>query len=245
MVMHEYFTVSREGVFDNYRIFTLFTSAISHIEPEHLLFNMLFFWFIADDVERVYGRLNFFVLYFFCGAVASLAFIITAQFPNEPALGASGAIMGVALVAAIFRSQSANLDLRLQHDSAEVACRHVDHHRFKSRTLRQPRPVEPRHDRARRASRRRAGWLRLLALRSARLPFTRPRTSRIHSTSSSASSAPRAKPARSNQKCPASCPANRSHNAKPPQAWPPVRRLAPEPEDRRSMQPPRSASTNC
>ena len=26
-VMHEYFTVSREAVFDNYRIFTLFTSA--------------------------------------------------------------------------------------------------------------------------------------------------------------------------------------------------------------------------
>lgn len=101
-VMNEYFTVSREGVFENWRIFTLFTSAISHIAPEHLFFNMFFFWFVADDVERVYGRLNFFVLYFFSGAIASLAFIITAQYPNESAIGASGAIMGIALVAAIF-----------------------------------------------------------------------------------------------------------------------------------------------
>jgi membrane associated rhomboid family serine protease len=101
-IMHEYFTVSREGVLDNYRIFTLFTSAISHVEPEHIFFNMLFFWFVADDVERVYGRLNFFVLYFFCAAVASLAFIVSAQYPSEAALGASGAVMGIALVAAIF-----------------------------------------------------------------------------------------------------------------------------------------------
>src|SRR5262249_52392601 len=98
--MAEYFRVSHKGVVDNYQIFTLFTSAISHRDPEHIFFNMLFFWFVADDVERVYGRLNFFVLYFFCGLVSSLTYIIAE--PMGVALGASGAIMGIAVVAAIF-----------------------------------------------------------------------------------------------------------------------------------------------
>jgi len=100
--MQEHFQVSRAAVFEHYRIYTLFTSAISHIEPEHLFFNMFFFWFVASDVERVYGRLNFFALYFFGGAVGSLVFIATAQNPNTPVIGASGAIMGIAVVAAIF-----------------------------------------------------------------------------------------------------------------------------------------------
>jgi len=108
-LMQSNFLVSAVGVFKQYHIHTLFTSAISHSDIQHILFNMLFFWLLADDVERIYGYRNFFVLYFFCGAVASLAHVgLTAwqaqgylQFA-PPALGASGAIMGLAVVAAIF-----------------------------------------------------------------------------------------------------------------------------------------------
>ena len=105
--MSENFTVSFDGVFHHYRIHTLITSALSHVELGHIFWNLLFFWFLADDVERVYGKLNFYWLYVFGAIAASLAHIgSTSMNANGlgsiPMLGASGAIMGIAVVAAIF-----------------------------------------------------------------------------------------------------------------------------------------------
>ena len=108
--MRDHFQASHSGVFENFYIHTLFTSTISHIEPGHLVFNMLFFWFLGRDVEQIYGFRNFFVLYAFTGVLASLTQIGLDALPLGPKrvpgdisfLGASGAIMGVAVVAAIF-----------------------------------------------------------------------------------------------------------------------------------------------
>src|SRR6185295_17625744 len=73
--MHANFTVDASGVLTEYRIHTLVTAAFSHISITHILFNMMFFWFLAEDVERIYGYRNFIWLYIFTGAFSSLAFI--------------------------------------------------------------------------------------------------------------------------------------------------------------------------
>ena len=106
--MNDHFTVSLDGVVNHFRIHTLITSAVSHQDLMHIIWNMLFFWFLADEVERVYGKLNFYWLYVFCGITASLAHIGSSAMEAQhgmaahPALGASGAIMGIAVVSAIF-----------------------------------------------------------------------------------------------------------------------------------------------
>ncbi|MCY3020184.1 MAG: rhomboid family intramembrane serine protease, partial [Planctomycetota bacterium] len=104
LFMHDNFTVSRTGVLRDLRIYTLLTSCISHEALGHIFFNMLFFWVLGDEVERIYGFRNFLWLYACCGIAASLAFVgvEAVQAQDSPMLGASGAIMGIAVVAAIF-----------------------------------------------------------------------------------------------------------------------------------------------
>ncbi len=108
-IMAQNFEVHPMGVLQEYRIHTLLTSAISHISFTHILFNMMFFYFLAEDVERIYGYRNLFWLYAFCGVCSSLAFVgLEAArtsgelFLGHAAVGASGAISGIAIVAAIF-----------------------------------------------------------------------------------------------------------------------------------------------
>ena len=106
--MNDHFTVTVDGILQHYRVHTLLTYAISHKEPIHLLMNILFFWFLCDEVERVYGKLNFFLLYAFCGGIGGLAHLAFSAYAvregasDIPMLGASGAILGVAVIAAIF-----------------------------------------------------------------------------------------------------------------------------------------------
>jgi len=102
------FTVSRAGVLSELRLHTLLTSCFSHVDLVHILFNMLFLWILAGDVERIYGFRNLFWLYAFTGIVSSLAYVGVEALRNSglrPALGASGAIMGIAVVAAVFDPQ--------------------------------------------------------------------------------------------------------------------------------------------
>ena len=68
---------------------------------------MLFFWFLGKDVEIFYGRRNLIALYVFAGVTAALAQcglnFLTGK--DIPMLGASGAVMGVAVVAAFIDPQ--------------------------------------------------------------------------------------------------------------------------------------------
>lgn len=103
-IMLDNFLVSPAGVLREYRIHTLFTSTISHRDLGHIFWNLLFFWGLGQDVERIYGYRNFLWLYVFCGVVASASQlgVEVLHHSGVPALGASGAVMGVALVAAFF-----------------------------------------------------------------------------------------------------------------------------------------------
>ncbi len=72
----------------------ILTSNYVHIGLVHILFNMWCLWNLGRLAERVLGRLNFVVLYTFCGVAASLASLW--WHPLSVGAGASGAIFGLA-----------------------------------------------------------------------------------------------------------------------------------------------------
>jgi membrane associated rhomboid family serine protease len=101
--MSVHFTCSPAGVLAGY-VHTLLTSTISQQDIWHIFFNMLFLWFLGRDVQQFYGSRNFAVLYCVSGIVASAAFVGVKLLMGEPyasVLGASGAVMGITVIAAI------------------------------------------------------------------------------------------------------------------------------------------------
>ena len=72
----------------------MLTSNYVHIGLIHILFNMWCLWNLGQLAERVLGRLNYVVLYTFCGLAGSLASLW--WHPLSVGAGASGAIFGLA-----------------------------------------------------------------------------------------------------------------------------------------------------
>ena len=72
-----------------------------HAGWSHLLGNMLFLFIFGNDIERVFGRLRYFIFYFAGGFAAMLMqagmtlLFSTAAAAHVPCLGASGAIAAV------------------------------------------------------------------------------------------------------------------------------------------------------
>jgi membrane associated rhomboid family serine protease len=75
----------------------------------HLLLNMLFLWMFGVDVERAWGRRKFYTYFFLTGIGAALINILVKSILDPrglgtstiPTIGASGAIYGILLAAAI------------------------------------------------------------------------------------------------------------------------------------------------
>jgi membrane associated rhomboid family serine protease len=84
-------------------LWTLLTSAISHTSLSHLAFNLWALWLFGRDVEDVVGARGFVHLYVAGAVMSSLGHVLysLATGSNVPALGASGAVMAVAVVAAL------------------------------------------------------------------------------------------------------------------------------------------------
>ncbi|MDF1838170.1 MAG: rhomboid family intramembrane serine protease [Planctomycetota bacterium] len=72
---------------------------------QHLLFNMLGLYFFGTMVERAVGAKRFAIAYFGAMFAGGLAHVITGWFGHGsiPALGASGAVLGVLLMAAVMQ----------------------------------------------------------------------------------------------------------------------------------------------
>ncbi len=77
------------GIFEPYQ---LVTHMFTHGGFTHILFNMFALWSFGTMLERVWGPKRFLIFYFICGLVAGLAQLFLS---DAPAVGASGAIMGV------------------------------------------------------------------------------------------------------------------------------------------------------
>lgn len=72
--------------------------------PMHLLFNMLFLWWFGRDLESMYGSREFLRFYLTAAVIASLCFLGLNLVLGRmnPMIGASGAVMAVTMVYAIF-----------------------------------------------------------------------------------------------------------------------------------------------
>ncbi len=82
---------------ENLSFKTVLTSMFLHAEPLHLIGNMLFLYILGFAVEGRLRTLKFVALYLLAGTAGDLLHhvIIGINHPNQPSLGASGAIMGV------------------------------------------------------------------------------------------------------------------------------------------------------
>jgi membrane associated rhomboid family serine protease len=86
-----------------------FTYLFLHGGIWHLLINMLFLWMFGVDLERVWGSRRFYTYYFLCGVGAGLINVIVKLIIDPsgrgsaaiPTIGASGAIFGILLAAAM------------------------------------------------------------------------------------------------------------------------------------------------
>ncbi|MGH2417745.1 MAG: rhomboid family intramembrane serine protease [Candidatus Limnocylindria bacterium] len=71
----------------------ILTSAFFHLGPVHLAFNMYVLYLYGQIAERMYGRVEFAIIYLLCAAGGSVLTILVDQ--AQFAAGASGAIFGI------------------------------------------------------------------------------------------------------------------------------------------------------
>jgi hypothetical protein len=80
-------------------VWTIITSMFMHSGVAHLFVNMFSLMFLGAFVERLIGSKRFLVIYFASGIVAGLFYVLFASAlggMDIPAVGASGAIFGIA-----------------------------------------------------------------------------------------------------------------------------------------------------
>ncbi len=86
----------------NFWIWQLVTYMFLHslTDPWHLIFNMLVLWMFGSEVERVMGTRRFLSLYFTAGVFAGICCCVFT--PNNPIVGASGAIFAIEVAFAMY-----------------------------------------------------------------------------------------------------------------------------------------------
>ena len=84
------------------RFWVLVTSAFSHFNFLHFFINMYVLMSFGGFMEKALGRLRFLSFYLLAGIVGSLGHSVVSNFylhqPEQPALGASGALAGIILL---------------------------------------------------------------------------------------------------------------------------------------------------
>ncbi len=73
-------------------------------DPWHIIFNMLVLWMFGSEVEKAMGTRRFLTMYFTAGIFAGIFGCLFT--PNNPILGASGAIFAVEIAFAMFYPNS-------------------------------------------------------------------------------------------------------------------------------------------
>ncbi|TJZ50167.1 rhomboid family intramembrane serine protease [Streptomyces piniterrae] len=74
--------------------YRLLTAMFLHQQIPHIAFNMLSLWWLGPPLEAALGRVRFLALYMLAGLGGSaLSYLLAA--PDQPSLGASGAIFGL------------------------------------------------------------------------------------------------------------------------------------------------------
>ena len=103
------FSLVSQDILQGKHLWTLFTNMFLHANIFHILANMISSFFIGSLLEKLIGKKKLFWLYIISGIVASIFFVLLAAAfgnsalgarifgsPDVAALGASGAIFGLA-----------------------------------------------------------------------------------------------------------------------------------------------------
>ena len=109
MAFLEWLGLVPRAVTHGLRIWQPFTYLFLHGGLWHLLINMFVLWMFGADLERTWGKRRFYTYYFVCGIGAGIINIIVKTILDpagagpalQPTIGASGAIYGVLLAAAM------------------------------------------------------------------------------------------------------------------------------------------------
>ena len=75
-----------------FKPYQLVSHMFAHGGIGHLFFNMFALWMFGSMLERAWGAKRFFIFYFACGLAAGFAHL---ALEFSPAVGASGAVMGL------------------------------------------------------------------------------------------------------------------------------------------------------
>lgn len=81
------------GVADG-ALWQVLTSAFAHVDPTHLLFNLLAIYFLGPMLEAALGRTRFLAVYL-VSALSASALVMALSDPEAQTLGASGAVFGL------------------------------------------------------------------------------------------------------------------------------------------------------
>jgi membrane associated rhomboid family serine protease len=99
-----YFALSPSDIFHQPLkfILNLVTHMFLHGGPTHLLFNMMFLFFIGPELERIIGGKKFLIVFFLTGIIGGIGYLLWSLFTFYifntqliPAVGASGALFGI------------------------------------------------------------------------------------------------------------------------------------------------------
>jgi len=100
----EFLEASSSAIFRQGHVWQLLTATFLHASFRHILWNMLFLWFVGREMESFYGTLNFVALYISAAVISTLGWALLDYFSNrhQIMLGASGAVMAVVVLYALY-----------------------------------------------------------------------------------------------------------------------------------------------
>ncbi len=103
-VIREWLEATPSHIFKHGRVWELLTATFLHADPMHLVLNMLFFWFIGREIETMYGSRDFLAFYLSAAVISTLVWAIVQSLTGDPTplVGASGAVMAVAMLYVLY-----------------------------------------------------------------------------------------------------------------------------------------------
>jgi len=108
-VVQEWFELDPEKTVKQGQVWRLVTCAFCHARHMlwHILLNMLFLYWFGTRLEAMYGSREFLLFYLTAAVCSSAAYLALAFYTDStaPAIGASGAVMGVMMLYTIFYPQ--------------------------------------------------------------------------------------------------------------------------------------------
>ena len=94
-ILFSLFGLVPQAILKEYKIWQIFTYLFLHAGFFHIFLNMLFLWILGKDLEIDWGKNEFLLFYFVCGAGAGFITVLINFNSFMPTVGASGAIYGV------------------------------------------------------------------------------------------------------------------------------------------------------